>query len=296
MRPVPSGRTEAGAGRVREDPGDRPPARERFDPTSSWSAAHPTAPMTREPARAVVSWSAGKDSAYALWEVVRAGELEVVGLLTTVTQSFGRVSMHGVREALVEQQAEAIGVPLWKVPIPSPCPNEVYERAMGETLARLAREGVREIVFGDLFLQDIREYRESRLASTGIRPVFPLWKRDTRQLAHEMVRAGLKASVVCLDPRKLSREFAGRPFDERFLRDLPSSVDPCGENGEFHTFVWAGPMFARSIAVEVGATVEREGFVFTDMLPGPTSAPDPSGTDPRGAEARDPAIRTAGNV
>ena len=252
--------------------------------------------MMRELPRAVVSWSAGKDSAYALWEVVRAGELEVVGLLTTVTQTFGRVSMHGVREALVEQQAEAIGVPLWKVPIPSPCPNETYERAMGEALARLARAEVRWVVFGDLFLQEVRDYRESRLASTGIRPVFPLWKRDTRQLAHEMIRAGLDASVVCLDPRKLSREFAGRKFDERFLRDLPPSVDPCGENGEFHTFVRAGPMFAHAIAVEVGPTVEREGFVFTDLLPGPPSPPDPSGTDRGGPDGRDPAMRTAGNV
>ena len=230
--------------------------------------------MSRDLPRAVVSWSSGKDSAYALWEVARTGQLEVVGLLTTLTGAFGRVSMHGVREALVEQQAEAAGLPLRKVEIPSPCPNEVYERAMGEALAELAREEIRWIVFGDLFLEEIRAYRESRLAATGIRPIFPLWGRDTRQLAREMIRTGFGASVVCVDPRTLPREFSGRAFDERFLNDLPPTVDPCGENGEFHTFVWAGPMFSHSISCRVGATVERDGFVFTDLYLGHVPSPD----------------------
>ena len=221
-----------------------------------------------------MSWSSGKDSAYALWEVMRAGEWEVVGLLTTITRAFGRVSMHGVGEALVEQQAEALRVPLRKVEIPSPCPNAVYERAMGQALAELAREDVRAIVFGDLFLEDIRAYRQSRLAPTGIRPVFPLWGRDTRQLAHEMIGSGLRASVVCVDPRTVPRSLSGRTFDQEFLNDLPPSVDPCGENGEFHTFAWAGPMFSHPIPCRTGATVDRDGFVFTDLLPGHLSLPE----------------------
>lgn len=223
--------------------------------------------MTRELPRAVLSWSSGKDSAYAFWEVLRARELEVVGLLTTVTRSFRRVSMHGVREELLDRQAEATGLPLRKVEIPFPCPNEVYERAMGEAIAELVREGVRCVVFGDLFLEDVRAYRESRLTSSGLRPVFPLWGRETTRLAHEMIRTGLRASVVCLDPRKLSREFARRDFDGPFLHDLPASVDPCGENGEFHTFAWDGPMFSHPVRCEKGATVDREGYVFTDLLP-----------------------------
>ena len=227
--------------------------------------------MTREPPRAVVSWSSGKDSAYALWEVRRTGALEVVGLLTTITRAFDRVSMHGVREILVERQARAAGLPLRKVEIPSPCPNEVYERAMSDALQDLVDDGVRAIVFGDLFLAEIRAYRESRLASTPIRPVFPLWGRETRSLAHEMIRAGIGASIVCVDPRKLPKEFSGRRFDATLLEELPTSVDPCGENGEFHTFAWGGPMFSRPISCEAGATVERDGFVYTDLLPGPGS-------------------------
>ena len=217
--------------------------------------------------KAVVSWSSGKDSAYALWEILRAGNLEVVGLLTTVTRAFGRVSMHGVRGELVEAQARAAGLPLFQVEIPSPCPNEVYERAMGAAVAELVTQEVREIVFGDLFLHDIREYRERRLAPAGIRPVFPLWGRDTGRLAREMIRSGIEAVVVCVDPRKLPKAFAGRAFDTTFLRDLPAEVDPCGENGEFHTFVRAGPMFSRPVECARGPTVERDGFIFTDLLP-----------------------------
>lgn len=223
--------------------------------------------MTEGRPKAVVSWSSGKDAAFALWEVERRGELAVAGLLTTVSRSFGRVSMHGVREALLEAQAASLGLPLYRVEIPSPCPNEVYERAMATVLGTLARDGVSHLVFGDLFLEDIRVYREAQLASTGFTPVFPLWHRDTRELAREMVGSGLRARVVCLDPRKVPRHFAGRPFDSDLLEDLPDTVDPCGENGEFHTFVHAGPMLPRPIPVRVGETVERDGFVFTDLRP-----------------------------
>ncbi len=215
--------------------------------------------------KAVVSWSTGKDSAWALRETVRRGEIDVVGLLATVTKRFERVSMHGVRAELLERQASAVGLPLRKVEIPSPCPNEVYDQEMANAVAAMEAEGVSRLVFGDLFLRDIRAYREARLASTRIRPTFPLWGRHTSELAQEMVRDGIEAHVVCLDPRKLPKEFAGRSFDRRFLDDLPPSVDPCGENGEFHTFVSFGPMFSHRIPVARGATVERDGFVFSDL-------------------------------
>ncbi len=217
--------------------------------------------------RAVVSWSSGKDSAFALHEVRARGDLEVVGLLTTVTEAFGRVSMHGVRESLLDQQAAATGLPLYKVAIPSPCPNEVYERAMATMVGRLRSEGVSRMVFGDLFLEDIRAYRESKLKGTGMDPVFPLWGRPTDRLAEEMIDAGLDARVVALDPRRMPKSFAGRRFDRGFLSDLPPEVDRCGERGEFHTCVVAGPMFDRSIPVEPGDVVERDGFVFADLVP-----------------------------
>ena len=217
--------------------------------------------------RAVVSWSSGKDSAFALHEVRKAGELSVVGLLTTVTRAFDRVSMHGVREELLERQAEAVGLPLVKVDLPSPCPNETYERAMGQTLARLRAEGIEVVVFGDLFLEEIRRYRESRMRDTGLRAEFPLWGRPTAELARTMIASGLEATVVCLDPRKLPARFAGRRFDASFLEELPATVDPCGERGEFHTFVTAGPMLSRAVRVAPGPVVEREGFVFADLVP-----------------------------
>jgi len=222
-----------------------------------------------EPARpkAIVSFSSGKDSAYALHLARRAGELDIVGILTTVTAAFDRVAMHGVREMLLERQAAELGLPCYKVPIPSPCPNDVYEAAMERAVLQAKSEGVSHFVFGDLFLEDIRKYREERLAPAGIAAVFPLWQRDTRVLAEEMVTAGLRAVVTCVDPRKLARSFAGRVFDARFLADLPAGVDPCGENGEFHTFVTDGPMFRRPIAVRAGEVVERDGFVFADVLP-----------------------------
>ena len=221
--------------------------------------------MSNGKPRAVVSWSSGKDSALALWRIREQDDLEVVGLLTTITGKFGRVSMHGVREQLLDIQAKAAGLPLRKVVIPFPCPEPEYERAMSEAVHAMEAEGVTRMVFGDIFLQDVRAYRESRLAPTGIRPVFPLWGEESAKLARTVVESRIEAHVVCLDPKKLSREFAGRRFDSSFLRDLPASVDPCGEKGEFHTFVSSGPMFSERIPVSAGATVERDGFVFTDM-------------------------------
>ncbi|MGA7842759.1 MAG: hypothetical protein WCA34_17705 [Candidatus Acidiferrales bacterium] len=218
--------------------------------------------------KAWLAWSSGKDSAWALHTVREAGSFDVVALLTTVNRTHGRVAMHAVRESLLETQAEAAGLPLVKVGIPSPCSNEIYESAMAEAMARAAAEGVRHVIFGDLFLQDVRAYREAQLARCRMTPVFPVWGRETRALAEEMIAGGLRAYLTCVDPRKLGREFAGRRFDAELLGDLPAGVDPCGENGEFHTFVCGGPMFRGDIAVAVGEIVEREGFVFADLLPG----------------------------
>jgi uncharacterized protein (TIGR00290 family) len=217
--------------------------------------------------KALVAWSSGKDSAWALHEVLRAGEVEVVGLLTTVTHEFARVSMHAVREALLDRQAEALGLPCHKVRIPWPCPNERYESEMARALAEARAAGVTCVVFGDLFLTDVRAYREAKMAGTGIEPLFPLWGRDTTLLARDMLAAGIEATLTCIDPRRLDRSFAGRTFDEALLAALPAGVDPCGENGEFHTFVSAGPMFRAPLEVVVGEVVEREGFVFADVLP-----------------------------
>lgn len=223
------------------------------------------------PPKAVVAWSSGKDGAYALHEVRRGGGLDVVGLLTTVTRPYGRVSMHGVREELLAAQARAVGLPLRTVDLPVPCPNAAYEAAMAAALAGLRAEGVEVVVFGDLFLEDVRAYRERSMAGTGLRAVFPLWGRSTDALAREMIRSGLEATIVCLDPRKVPRRLAGRRFDPGLLAELPRSVDPCGEYGEFHTFVSAGPMFERPVAVLPGAVVERDGFVFADLRPAPSS-------------------------
>lgn len=218
--------------------------------------------------KAWLAWSSGKDSAWALHTVRQSGEFEIVALLTTVNRTYQRVAMHAVREVLLEMQADGAGLPLVKVPIPSPCTNEIYEHAMEEAMAQARADGVMHVIFGDLFLEDIRAYREQQLARCGMTPVFPLWLKDTRRLAEEMIAGGLSAFLTCVDPRKLDRSFAGRRFDSQFLRDLPRNVDPCGENGEFHTFANAGPMFSRQIAVSAGEIVEREGFVFADFLPG----------------------------
>lgn len=216
--------------------------------------------------KAIVAWSSGKDSAWALHAVRRAGAVDVVGLLTTVTHAFGRVSMHAVREELLDRQAAALGLPCCKVRIPWPCPNHVYEAEMAAALAAAHAAGVAQVVFGDLFLADVRAYREAKLAGTGLAPAFPLWGRDTGGLAREMLDGGLAATLTCVDPRKVDRALAGRPFDLALLAALPPNVDPCGENGEFHTFASAGPMFSGSIAVAPGEVVEREGFVFADVL------------------------------
>lgn len=217
--------------------------------------------------KAIVSWSTGKDSAYALQRVREQEQLELVGTLTTLTAEFGRVSMHGVRESLLDAQMKALGLPCQKVLIPFPCPNPVYEERMSQALEAAKAQGVSHVVFGDLFLEDIRAYREVQLARIGLRGVFPLWKEDTTLLAREMITKGVRALLTCVDPAKLDRSFVGRYFDEQLLEQLPRSVDPCGENGEFHTFACSGPMFIGSIPVYLGQTTERDGFVFADVLP-----------------------------
>jgi uncharacterized protein (TIGR00290 family) len=222
--------------------------------------------MTNSRAKAWVAWSSGKDSAWALDAVRRSGELDVVALLTTVNRTHRRVAMHAVRESLLEAQAAAARLPLVKVPIPSPCSNEEYEQAMSDAMMRARVEGVTHMVFGDLFLEDVRRYREENLAKCGITPVFPLWGIPTRQLAREMIAGGLRARLTCVDPRKLDRGFAGREWNEGLLEELPALVDPCGENGEFHTFACAGPMFRHPINVRSGEIVERDGFIFADFI------------------------------
>lgn len=226
----------------------------------------PTASDTARP-RAWLAWSSGKDSAWALHTVRQCGDYEIVALLTTVNRTHERVAMHAVRESLLELQASAAGVRLVKVPIPSPCPNATYEQAMSEAMAQARKEGVRHVVFGDLFLEDIRAYREKQLAACGMTPVFPLWGKDTRRLAGEMIAGGLSGYLTCVDPRQLDRNFAGRRFDAELLAELPRTVDPCGENGEFHTFASEGPMFRQKISVAMGEIVERDSFVFADLLP-----------------------------
>jgi uncharacterized protein (TIGR00290 family) len=228
--------------------------------------------MTARP-RVLMCWSSGKDSAWAVHVLRTRGEVEVVGLLTTVNRRRARVAMHGVREQLLAAQAEALGVPLQTVSIPEPCSNEEYEAAMAEALAAARARGVTAVAFGDLFLEDVRRYREERLAPTGLGALFPLWERPTAALAREMVAGGLRAHLTCVDPRALDRAFAGRTFDDALLDALPPGVDPCGEHGEFHTFAYRGPMFAHEIRVVTGETVERDGFVFTDVLAVDAQAP-----------------------
>src|SRR5258705_6134056 len=218
--------------------------------------------------KALISWSSGKDSAFALHEVMRAGKFDMVGALTTVTETFGRVSIHGVRQEILQAQCEAAGLPERIVPIPYPCSNEIYEARMGEAVAQAVADGVTHMIFGDLFLADIRAYREHKLAGTGITPVFPLWERPTPELARAMMTSGLEAHLATVDLKKLSAEFAGRKFDEQLLADLPPGIDACGENGEFHTCVVAGPMFSRRLAVVTGERVERDGYAYCDLVMG----------------------------
>jgi uncharacterized protein (TIGR00290 family) len=221
--------------------------------------------MTRP--KALIAWSSGKDSAWALHEVRRTGDYDIIGALTTVTDEFARVSMHGVREELLRAQLDAAGLPARILRIPYPCPNEVYERAMATAIAEAKAEGVTHMIFGDLFLQDIRDYRERQLLGTGLEPLFPVWEIPTAQLARDMIAAGVKAKITCVDPAQVDRTFAGRDFDQALLDSLPSGVDPCGENGEFHTFVYDAPVFSSPIDVRMGEIVERDGFVFADVLP-----------------------------
>jgi uncharacterized protein (TIGR00290 family) len=218
--------------------------------------------------KALLAWSSGKDSAWTLHVLREQGEVEVVGLLTTINEHFDRVAMHAVRVELLRAQAAAVGLPLWPVPIPWPCTDAQYEVAMAAVMQRAGGEGISAITFGDLFLEDIRRYREDRLLSSGLRPLFPLWGIPTADLASTMVRAGLRARLTCVDPRKLEPRFAGRDFDRALLDELPPSVDPCGERGEFHTFAYDGPMFATPLRIQGGEVVERDGFVFADLLPG----------------------------
>ena len=217
--------------------------------------------------RVLLSWSSGKDCAWALHLLRQQPDIEIVGLLTTVNAEFDRVAMHGTRRAILEAQATAADLPLWDVPLPWPCSNEVYEQRMTEACLRAIDDNIDAIAFGDLFLRDVRAYREQQLSSTGIEPLFPLWDIPTHELARTMIAGGLRAKLVCVDPRQLDPSFAGREFDTDLLRDLPSTVDPCGERGEFHSCVYDGPMFSRPIALDAGEIVNRDGFIYADFKP-----------------------------
>ena len=218
--------------------------------------------------RVVLSWSSGKDSAWTLHVLREDPDVEVVGLLTTVNTTHDRVAMHSTRRAILEAQAHSAGLPLHVVPLPWPCSNEVYENAMRSAVESAAGNSVTHIAFGDLFLEDIRAYRTRQLEGSGLSPLFPLWHEPTARLARRMIDAGLEAHLTCVDPQKLSPSFAGRRYDHALLDDLPEGVDPCGENGEFHTCVLAGPMFRQPLSAVVGEVVQRDGFYFADLVPG----------------------------
>lgn len=224
--------------------------------------------MHKSNTKVLMSWSTGKDSAYALYQLMQLKkEYEVIGLLTTVAKIHDRTSIHGVRRKLLEEQAKRVGLPLYVMEIPSPCSIETYESVMKTFLTtHIVTANVSHIAFGDLFLENIRQYRETKLAATTIKPLFPLWHQDTRSLAYKIIEAGFKPVVTCIDPKKLDTSFVGRVFDKDFLKDLPGEIDPCGENGEFHTFVYDAPMFSSPIQISRGKTVVRDGFVFTDIL------------------------------
>lgn len=216
--------------------------------------------------RVLLSWSSGKDSAWALQVLRHNPSIEVMGLLTTLNEEFQRVAMHGTRRAVLEAQARAAGLPLWVVPLPWPCSNEIYEERMREACDRAIRENVDAIAFGDLFLHDVRDYRVRQLAPTGLEPLFPLWEIPTDRLAREMIAGGLRARLACVDTKQLPASFAGREFDAALLSELPAAADPCGERGEFHTCVYAGPMFTAPIPLESGEIVDRDGFVYADFV------------------------------
>lgn len=222
------------------------------------------------PKKTLLSWSSGKDSAWALHILRGIPDVEVVGLMTTVNEVHQRVSIHAVRLELLQRQAEALGLPIDVIHLPSPCTNPQYEEAMGKFVDESKRRGIECMAFGDLFLADIKEYREAKLAGTGITPLFPLWLSPTDRLAQEMISSGLRAVITCVDPQQLPLSFAGREFNQQFLADLPKHVDPCGERGEFHTFAFGGPMFEKPVNVELGTVVERDGFGYADLLPAVT--------------------------
>ena len=215
----------------------------------------------------LLSWSSGKDSAWTLHRLLQDHDAQVAGLLTTINETANRVAMHAVRRALLEAQADALGLPLRVIPLPSPCTNLEYERIMSQACRQAVMEGIEAIAFGDLYLTDVRKYREQQLRGTGLEPLFPLWGMPTPALASEMIASGLQAKITCVDPRALERRFAGREFDASFLTDLSPHVDPCGENGEFHSFVYNTPEFREPLHIRVGEIVERDGFVFADLLP-----------------------------
>ncbi len=223
--------------------------------------------------RVLISWSSGKDCAWALHLLRQQPEIEIVGLLTTINAEFDRVAMHSTRRSILEAQAAAAGLPLWSIPLPWPCTNEIYEQRMTEACRRAVDDHIDAIAFGDLFLRDVRNYRENQLKATGLEPIFPLWDIPTAELAHSMISGGLRAKLVCVDSRQLNPSFAGRDFDARLLGDLPSSTDPCGENGEFHSCVYDGPMFSHPIALESGEIVNRDGFIYADFKPVETTIP-----------------------
>ncbi|HZD95883.1 MAG TPA: ATP-binding protein [Candidatus Sulfotelmatobacter sp.] len=216
--------------------------------------------------KVLLSWSSGKDSAWALHVLQQQGEYEIAGLLTTINSAFDRVAMHGTRRELLEMQARAAGLPLIKLPLPWPCSNLDYEAAMKRLCDQAVADGISAIAFGDLYLTDVRSYRETQLKGTGLEPLFPIWQIPTHKLAREMIRSGLRAKLVCVDPKQIDPEFIGRDFDEKFLDELPPGADPCGENGEFHSFVYDGPMFGRQIAIVAGEKVQRDGFWYCDVL------------------------------
>ena len=222
--------------------------------------------MPQSKHKTLLSWSSGKDSAWALHTLRQDPQIELAGLFCTVNQAFNRVAMHGVRVELLQRQADRLGLPLQIIDIPYPCSNEQYAQVMSEFVTQARAAGVTHFAFGDLFLEDVRCYREERLQGTGISPIFPLWGSDTRELSQTMVTAGLRSVLTCVDPKQLSKDFAGRIFDATLLCDLPADVDPCGENGEFHSFAFDGPMFAQAVDFTLGETVARDGFVFTDLL------------------------------
>ena len=216
--------------------------------------------------RVLLSWSSGKDSAWTLRELRRRSDVEVAGLLTTINEQFDRVAMHAVRTDLLRRQAESVGLPLRLVSLPFPCGNDVYEERLRGAIGAARADGIEGIAFGDLFLTDVRQYRERMMEGTGIAPLFPLWGRPTAELAREMTEGGLRARITCVDPRRMPASLAGKEYNGDFLGALPDDVDPCGENGEFHSFAFDGPMFNRPVEFAIGETVERDGFIFTDLL------------------------------